>query len=162
MNHKMILGFILAAMLLLIGCAEETLEIEETPQAPPAPDPEPVPEPVEEPVMEEPEEVMEENETDPGDEDVIAEESTSDKFAVFIIKNLAVSPSEVTIKVGGTVMWKSEDTGLLHIIGWSKQPVRAPGLKYGDSWNYTFTEPGEITWFSTARPSLQGKITIEE
>jgi len=158
MNHKMILGFILAAMLLLVGCAEDTLEIEETPQAPPAPEPEPEPEPV----MEEPEEVMEENETTPGDEDIVEEESTADKFAVFLLKNLAVSPSEVTIKVGGTVMWKSEDTGLLHIIGWSKQPVRAPGLKYGDSWNHTFTEPGEVIWFSTARPSLQGKIIIEE
>ena len=159
MKNIVLIGAMLALLLFVVGCGgDEPLVIDETPVA--VPEPEPEPEPVPEP---EPEVIEEVNETEPGDEDVVEEEGSSAlNFAVITLKDLRAFPEEITIRVGGTVMWRSEETAFLHIIGWSKMPVKSVPMDFGDSWNHTFTEPGVVTWFSTARPTIQGVITIEE
>ncbi|MBI4738555.1 hypothetical protein HY772_03180 [Candidatus Woesearchaeota archaeon] len=81
------------------------------------------------------------------------------------IKGFKSYPNELTITVGTTVRWKNEGDNFLHIIGWHGYSVdapRMPGLKPGQSWEYTFDEPGKLTWFSTAHPQTQGKITVKE
>ncbi|MFC1741578.1 hypothetical protein ACFL3V_03510 [Nanoarchaeota archaeon] len=90
---------------------------------------------------------------------------TAQNYRVVSMKDLKAYPEEMTIKVGTTVEWRNVNDNLQHIIGWRGQKgmgVTPEPILAGESWSYTFNEVGKITWFSTARPTLQGTITIEE
>lgn len=107
-----------------------------------------------------------------GESDSDAEDSgdssdglTAENYRVVSLKDLKAYPEEMTVKVGTTVEWRNVNDNLKHIIGWKGQPgmgVKPEPILQGESWSYTFMEPGEIKWFSTARPTVQGVITIEE
>jgi plastocyanin len=93
------------------------------------------------------------------------EEQTADNYRVISMKDLQVYPAEMHIKPGTTVEWRNINDNLQHIIGWSGQKnagIKPEPIKQGESWSYTFNEPKVISWFSTARPTIQGKIYIEE
>jgi len=121
-------------------------EVETTPEVPAEPE---VIEPVEE-VNETIEEVVEE---------------ISDETIVHIsLRNFKAYPGDIDITPGTTVVWHNEEENFQHIISWNKMPVKAGMTNPGDSWNYTFTEDDvrkEIIWFSSARPSIQGRIYFE-
>jgi plastocyanin len=90
---------------------------------------------------------------------------TMENYRIISFKDLKVYPEEVHIKVGSTVEWRNVNDNLLHIIGWNGQKqagVKPEPIKMGESWSYTFTTPGKIVWFSTAHPSTQGTIYVEE
>ncbi|MBT7903783.1 hypothetical protein HN587_08025 [Candidatus Woesearchaeota archaeon] len=82
-----------------------------------------------------------------------------ENVAMILIKNFKAYPAELKVKVGTTVVWQNKNDYFNHIIGW--KGVKSEPLAKGDQWSYTFTEPGKITWFSTAKPSVQGKVIIE-
>lgn len=79
------------------------------------------------------------------------------------------SPSNLTIKVGETVIFKNEDAR-------DRWPASAmhpthqvcPGfdslkpVKTGETYSHTFTEAKECPFHDHIIPSLRGKITIEE
>lgn len=90
---------------------------------------------------------------------------TAQNYKVISLKDLHAYPEEMHIKVGTTVEWRNVNDNLQHIIGWNGQRqmgVKPEPILKGESWSYTFNETGEIVWFSTARPTVQGKIYIEE
>lgn len=102
-----------------------------------------------------------EDDADDGDSDAL----TAENYRVISLKDLKAYPEEMTIKVGTTVEWRNVNDNLQHIIGWRGQTgmgVKPEPILQGESWSYTFDEPGEIKWFSTARPTVQGVITVEE
>ncbi len=103
------------------------------------------------------------DEEESSDED--EEKQTAQNYRVVSLKDLKAYPEEMTIKVGTTVEWRNVNDKLLHIIGWSGQRnagVKPEPILAGESWSYKFEEPGKIIWFSTARPTVQGTIHIEE
>ncbi|MBT6520473.1 hypothetical protein HOK51_11635 [Candidatus Woesearchaeota archaeon] len=108
-------------------------------------------------VDEEVSEVTDEVETESAGEEESEETSLT---AMIVIKDFKVYPSELKIKVGTTVTWENKYDSFNHIIGW--KGMNGAALKKGETWSYTFTEPGTIKWFSTARPTTQGKIIVEE
>ena len=127
--------------------AEPETPVEETPVEEPAPDETPVEEPAVEPV--------EENTT----------KQTAENYRVISLKDLKAYPQETHIKVGTTVEWRNVNDELQHIIGWNGQRqmgVKPEPILQGESWSYTFTKPATVKWFSTARPTIQGTIYIEE
>jgi len=88
---------------------------------------------------------------------------TAENYRVISLKDLNAYPSEMEIKVGTTVEWRNVNDNFQHIIGWKNQKgmgVQPEPIHQGESWSYTFTEPMEIKWFSTARPTIQGTITV--
>lgn len=90
---------------------------------------------------------------------------TAQNYRVISLKDLKAYPEEMTIKVGTTVEWRNVNDNLQHIIGWSGQKqmgVKPEPILQGESWSYTFNSPAVIKWFSTARPTIQGTIYIEE
>jgi plastocyanin len=90
---------------------------------------------------------------------------TADNYRVVSLKDLKAYPEEMRVKVGTTVEWRNVNDNLQHIIGWNGQKrdgVKPEPIKQGESWSYTFMTPGKITWFSTARPTIQGIIYVEE
>jgi plastocyanin len=93
------------------------------------------------------------------------ETPAEEEYKVISIKGYKAYPEEMTIKPGTTVEWRNVNDKLLHIIGWNGQKqdgVKPEPLKIGESWSYKFEKPGKIVWFSTARPTVQGTIYIEE
>jgi plastocyanin len=94
-----------------------------------------------------------------------AESQNAQNYRVISLKDLKAYPEDMKVKVGTTVEWRNVNDNLLHIIGWNGQRqmgVKPEPIKQGESWSYTFDKPGVIKWFSTARPTIQGVITVEE
>ncbi len=176
-------------MLAVAGCGKDTapepVPADEVEQPEPAAEPEPVEE-VEEPELpdegvqdagpdvtekevnpdsgEDAEDSVDDSE-DAGDDSDDNSELTAETYRVVSLKDLKAYPEEMTIKVGTTVEWRNVNDNLQHIIGWKGQPgmgIKPEPILQGESWSYTFMEPGEIKWFSTARPTVQGVITVEE
>jgi plastocyanin len=98
--------------------------------------------------------------------DVEETTQTAATLKIISLKDLHVYPDQLKIKVGTTVEWRNINDNFQHIIGWGQQKsqwgVTPEPIKQGESWSYTFNKPGVIKWFSTARPTIQGTITIEE
>ena len=88
---------------------------------------------------------------------------TAENYRVVSLKDLKAYPSVMEINIGTTVEWRNVNDRFQHIIGWRDQTnmgVKPEPILQGESWSYTFQEPGEVEWFSTARPTIQGKITV--
>jgi len=98
-------------------------------------------------------------------ESVNVTQKTAQNYKVVSLKDLKAYPEEMNIKVGTTVEWRNVNDNLQHIIGWNGQKsagIKPEPIRQGESWSYTFTTPGKIVWFSTARPTIQGTIYVEE
>lgn len=98
-------------------------------------------------------------------EEESGENLSAQNYKVISLKDLHAYPEEMTITVGTTVEWRNVNDNLQHIIGWSGQKqagVKPEPILQGESWSYTFESPGKIVWFSTARPTIQGTIYVEE
>lgn len=85
--------------------------------------------------------------------------------ATVVIKDLTIEPQKVTIKAGEAVTWKNEDRRSHQIMS-GAPPVMtddfmSPVLQKGDSWSYTFDEPGEYAYHSMTG-SLLGWVIVEE
>lgn len=158
---------VVALLLILVGCAKST--VPETAPTTPAESPVVTPAPPETIGQEasqgkeiEVKTEIEKTETPTEEEKVTL---AAEAVKTIKLKSFKGSPDDLTITVGTTVRWKNEADNFLHIIGWNGYPTKAPkmpGMKPGQSWEYTFNEPGQLTWFSTAHPQTQGKITVKE
>jgi amicyanin len=88
-------------------------------------------------------------------------ESTSD----VTIKNSAYSPAKITVKVGSKVTWTNQD---------SMQHNVAPDEDYGDefrgsellnrgeTYSFTFNQPGTYTYHCTPHPFMHGTVVVTE
>lgn len=171
---------LLSSLLVLSGCGDkdadqEPVEAEEVviedveePELPDEGVHEAGPDVTEEVIAPEDEEADEDEETvddEETTEDGEDEEMTAQNYRVVSLKDLKAYPEEMHVNVGTTVEWRNVNDNLQHIIGWKGQKqmgVTPEPILAGESWSYTFNEPGEITWFSTARPTIQGTIYVEE
>lgn len=183
-SHMIGIIVLLSFLLALAGCGKKA--VEPTPAVPAEPvvndtTPEPVlpeegpqsagPDVTAEPPQETPAE--EPVETPPVQEEVPAEEPAventttlnAENYRVISLKDLKAYPEVTHVKVGTTVEWRNVNDKLQHIIGWNgqrQQGVKPEPILQGESWSYTFTKPATIKWFSTARPTIQGIIYVEE
>ncbi|MBW2997659.1 hypothetical protein KY349_04940 [Candidatus Woesearchaeota archaeon] len=177
MKHTTLIWIVLLSFLLaLSGCGdkdtEEPVEAEEVvvedveePELPDEGVHEAGPDITEEVVAPDDDEDEETEDDEETTEDGEDEEMTAQNYRVVSLKDLKAYPEEMTVNVGTTVEWRNVNDNLQHIIGWRGQKqmgVTPEPILAGESWSYTFDAPGEITWFSTARPTIQGTIYIEE
>lgn len=84
--------------------------------------------------------------------------------ATVTIKDLTLDPQTVTIKAGQSVTWTNEDHRTHQIMS-GAPPVMtddfmSPVLQKGDSWSYTFDQPGEYAYHSMTG-SLLGWVKVE-
>ncbi len=124
----------------------ETEQKEETP----APAPEPQPQIEETPKETEP--VEEEPEEEP-------EEQIPDVIEVTIGKG-KFDPAEVTIKVGEAVTWTNLYEASIMLTG--PKGTFSTKLGGGESYSYTFEEPGMYNIIKVVDPILFGKVFVEE
>ena len=75
------------------------------------------------------------------------------------IENFAFTPQTLTVKVGTTVTFENDDD-IPHLIVATDETFRSKALDTGDTYAFTFTEPGEIAYFCSLHPHMQGTITV--
>lgn len=81
----------------------------------------------------------------------------------------AFDPQEVRVRAGTTVVWTNRDA-VAHTVtsGTSDRTVGTPDGRFdsgllmeGDTFAFTFTEPGEYSYYCTPHPWMRGKVIVE-
>jgi plastocyanin len=82
------------------------------------------------------------------------------KSAVTVdVKNFAFNPGTATVKVGGKVTWKFEDsTGHTVNAGGKTSPT----LSNGKTYSYTFKKAGTYNYICTIHQYMTGKIVVKK
>lgn len=79
-----------------------------------------------------------------------------------IIKNFAFTPSDITIKVGDTVLWQNNDS-VEHTVTSNDgtNELSSQLLLTGDTYYNTFTKKGIYTYHCTNYIAMSGTITVQ-
>ncbi len=78
-------------------------------------------------------------------------------------QNIAISPANITVKVGTTIKWTNYDTGVDHNVTALSGPASFHSADFtgGGTFEYTVTKPGVIKYQCTIHPaSMNGTITV--
>lgn len=75
------------------------------------------------------------------------------------IDNFTFSPAQLTVKVGTTVTWKNQDDIPHTVVSAGK--FKSKALDTDDSYSFTFTAPGDYTYFCSLHPHMTGMIKVE-
>ena len=158
MNPPLLLiALLIISIILIAGCANEKISGEVVKQTP---------ETIEPIVNETPEELpsLEELIKEQEQEEPIIKNPTS--MAIISIRNMKFIPSDISVSAGTTVIWNHEDTYLedmphkITIQGASGGV--SPVLKYGDSYNYTFTKPDKYRFVDSIYvEKMTGSVNVD-
>jgi plastocyanin len=72
------------------------------------------------------------------------------------------SVNVLEVKVGDTVTWTNNDEGMIHTVTAADGSFDSGFLATGDTWSYTFTEPGEFEYLCTPHPWRRAKVIASE
>ncbi|OXM66014.1 cupredoxin domain-containing protein [Amycolatopsis vastitatis] len=78
-----------------------------------------------------------------------------------MMQNYAFSPASLTVRVGDTVTWMQHDEAP-HDVVTTSAPVafRSPRLSAGQSWSYTFQQPGTYAYYCSVHPDMRASVTV--
>ena len=76
-----------------------------------------------------------------------------------VMQNIQFDPQNLTIEVGTTVTWVNEDD-VLHTVKEENNLFFSEDMASGDTFEYTFNEPGTYDIVCTIHPSMTGTITV--
>ena len=76
------------------------------------------------------------------------------------IDNFTFDPPRVTVKAGTVVTWQNDDD-IPHTVASSTKLFKSKALDTDDSYLYTFTTPGEYSYFCSLHPHMTGTIVVE-
>lgn len=71
------------------------------------------------------------------------------------------SVNVLTVAAGTTVTWTNDDPGMMHTVTAVDGSFDSGFLEEGDSWSYTFDEPGEYEYFCAPHPWMRAKVIVE-
>lgn len=71
------------------------------------------------------------------------------------------SVNVLTVPVGTTVTWTNDDPGMMHTVTSADGIFDSGFLNEGDTWSYTFDEPGEYEYFCSPHPWMRAKVVVE-
>ncbi|TES85402.1 hypothetical protein E3J95_04500 [Candidatus Aerophobetes bacterium] len=75
------------------------------------------------------------------------------------IKGFSFGPDKITVEVGGTVTWINEDPAR-HTVTSRDKVFSSGALGRGDSYSFTFTEPGTYDYYCEFHPSMRGTVVV--
>lgn len=75
------------------------------------------------------------------------------------IQNYTMNPTNLTVKVGDTVTWTNQDEDL-HDAHSNQEVFRSPMLSKGQSWSFTFNQPGTFEYYCTPHKGSMKGYTI--
>jgi plastocyanin len=76
----------------------------------------------------------------------------------------AFSPNPIQVSVGSTVTWTNDDS-VIHTVNSGTSPTESglfssPIMNPGDTFEYTFTEAGEVPYFCLLHPNMVGTANV--
>ncbi|MFC0543640.1 cupredoxin domain-containing protein [Kutzneria chonburiensis] len=73
----------------------------------------------------------------------------------------AFAPATITVHVGDTVTWTNQDQAPHDVTTTSAPvPLHSPTLSTGQSWTYTFSQPGTYAYICSIHPDMKAQITV--
>ncbi len=67
----------------------------------------------------------------------------------------------LTVKAGDTVTWTQKDPGMIHTVTSADGLFDSGFLEGGDTFSYTFDQPGEYEYSCTPHPWMRAKVIVE-
>ncbi len=76
------------------------------------------------------------------------------------IDNFVFGPDRLTIKAGTTVTWTNRDD-IPHTVASKDRLFKSRVMDTDESYSFTFTTPGEYSYFCSLHPHMTGTIVVE-
>jgi plastocyanin len=80
--------------------------------------------------------------------------------AAVTIKNFDYSPMDIEVPAGTAIVWKNLD-GEPHTVASVDGVFRSPALDQGDSFKFTFNQPGVFKYICSIHPKMRATITVK-
>lgn len=77
------------------------------------------------------------------------------------IRNYAYSAATTTVKTGTTIVWINQDSAPHTVTGNTLTDFKSPLLKKGESYSYTFVQPGTYTYFCEPHPMMKATVVVQ-
>ena len=91
---------------------------------------------------------------------VIAPSVAQNSVVPVTIDNFVFSPERVTVKVGTTVTWTNHDD-IPHTVAAKDRGFKSKVMDTDESFSFTFSSPGEYSYFCSLHPHMTGTIVVE-
>ena len=91
---------------------------------------------------------------------VIAPSVAQNSAVPVTIDNFVFEPVRLTIKAGTTVTWTNRDD-IPHTVASPDRAFKSKVMDTDESFSFTFTTPGEYTYFCSLHPHMTGTIVVE-
>lgn len=89
-------------------------------------------------------------------------EKPKEKVVEVEIRSLKYLPGPLTVSPGTMVRWVNEDVALHTVTSEdSGGPLQSEELEKGESYEYTFREPGQYNYYCTVHPFMKSGVTVE-
>jgi plastocyanin len=75
------------------------------------------------------------------------------------IHSYRFDPADVTVDAGTTVTWTNHDRAA-HDVTFTSGAITSGSLPTGQSWSFTFEDPGTVTYLCQVHPDMTGTITV--
>lgn len=79
-----------------------------------------------------------------------------------LIEGFAFDPPHIQVSVGDTVTWTQGTDGEPHTATADDETFASDVLQEGDTFDFTFEEPGEFPYFCEIHPEMLGQVTVVE
>jgi plastocyanin len=77
-----------------------------------------------------------------------------------VIDNFVFEPARVTVKVGTIVTWINHDD-IPHTVAAKDRAFKSKVMDTDESYSFTFSTPGEYSYFCSLHPHMVGTIVVE-
>jgi plastocyanin len=91
---------------------------------------------------------------------VIAPSVAQNNVVPVTIDNFVFSPERLTVKVGTSVTWTNHDD-IPHTVAAKDRGFKSRVMDTDESFTFTFSTPGEYTYFCSLHPHMTGTIVVE-
>jgi len=91
---------------------------------------------------------------------VIAPSVAQNNVVPVAIDNFVFEPALVTVKAGTTVTWTNRDD-IPHTVAAKERQFKSKVMDTDESYSFTFSTPGEYTYFCSLHPHMTGTIVVE-
>lgn len=80
-----------------------------------------------------------------------------------VVQNFAFSPAALSIKPGTTVKWTNRDSVEHTVTSEGKnRTLNSKLLGQGESFTFTFNQPGVFSYLCTPHPNMSGSVTVTQ
>lgn len=78
------------------------------------------------------------------------------------IANFTFQPAAVTIAPGTKVIWVNQDDIPHTVVSSDGKAIRSSALDTGDRYEFTFSQPGNYSYYCSVHPRMVGKVIVKK